>query len=96
MKFLHLTFRFEFTEAVEGILERNGVARFVRYPMVQGRDRDGRHYGSKVFPGSITVVQAHVPDDIVAPLTEELKSFREEREAHHHLEALFLHAEEAF
>lgn len=96
MKLLHLTFRFEFTDAVEAILERNGITRFVRHPMAQGGDRDGKHYNSKVFPGAVTVVQAQVPEDAVAPLTEDLKAFREEREAHRHLEALFIHAETAF
>ena len=90
MKLLHLTHRFEFTDRIDDLLQQHDIVRFVRYPMVQGRDRDGRHNGTKVFPGSLTVVQAHVPDDRAEALAEALRKFREQKEAHRHVEGLFL------
>ncbi|MFW6161155.1 MAG: PG0541 family transporter-associated protein [Planctomycetota bacterium] len=94
MKWLHITFRFEFADAVEAILDRHGIQDFVRSPMVEGRDCDGKHYGSQVFPGNMTVVQAHVPDETVEPLLDDLREFREAREAHRHLRAVVLPVEQ--
>jgi hypothetical protein len=93
MKLLHITFRFEFADAIQRILERHDIDRFVRWPMIEGEDRDGRAYGTKVYPGSVTVVNAQVPDDRVDAVLDDLQDFRAEREAHHHLEALVLPVE---
>lgn len=93
MKLIQITYHFEFTDAVEAILDRRGVRHFVRYPMLEGMDRDGRHYGSKVFPGSSSVVQALTADDEVEPLLAELKAFKEGEESHRHLTAVVLPVE---
>ena len=93
MKLLHLSFRFEFTDRIEVLLDRHNVRHFVRYPMVEGKDRDGKHFGGKVFPGSVSVVQAQVEDEKVEGLLEDLRSFREEKKAHRHVEALILPVE---
>jgi hypothetical protein len=94
MKLLQISFHFEYTDAIEDILDRNAIRDFVRYPQVEGADRDGKHFGSQVYPGSVAVVQAQVPPDRLGPLLEELRSFRDEKKAHAHLEALVLPIEQ--
>jgi len=58
MKLLYLTYHFEFSDQIEKILDAHEIENFVRYAFVEGKDRDGRHYGTKVFPGQSSVVQA--------------------------------------
>lgn len=93
MKLLHITFHFEFSENVEAILDRHGISDFVRIPMVEGRDRDGKHYGDQVFPGNVSFVQAQVAEDVLEDLLADLKAFKEEKESHRHLQALVLPVE---
>jgi len=90
MKFLHLTFHFEYGDRIEEILDRHEIKNFVRYPMIEAKDRDGKHYGSQVYPGNTTVVQAQVQDETVEELMSDLKEFKESKETHRHLEALIL------
>ena len=94
MKLLHLTFHHEFSDAVERILDRHEVSDFVLHPLLQGGDRDGKHYGSKVYPGNITLVQALVEDERLSDLLEEVKAFRDEKSSHAHLRAAVLPLEE--
>jgi tRNA A37 threonylcarbamoyladenosine synthetase subunit TsaC/SUA5/YrdC len=93
MKLLHLTVHFEYTDAVEQILLAHGVRDFARYPMVEGLDSDGRHYGNQAFPGNITVVQAQLEENQVDPLFQDLATFRGRKPAHGHLQALILPVE---
>ncbi len=93
MKFVHITFRFEYTDRIDTILEDHGVVNYVRYPMVQGKGIDGKHYGSKVFPGNFTVVQAVVPDDKLDGLLADLEAFGKLKAAHHHVRAFVLPVE---
>ena len=93
MKLLHLTFHFEYADAIERIFDRHEVRDATRYPMVEGRDRDGKHYGSQVYPGNFTVVHAQLPEEKIDAMFEELRAFRDEKRAHHHLEALILPVE---
>lgn len=93
MKFVHITFRFEYTESIEKILDDQGVVNYVRHPMVQGKGIDGKHFGSKVFPGNFTVVQAVVGDDETARLLKDLEEFGKSKAAHHHLRAFVLPVE---
>lgn len=95
MKFLHITFHFEFSEQVEKILDEAGIESYVRYAMVQGKDREGKHFGSKVFPGSTTVVQAQVPDGKMEKLLEKLKDFREDKKSHRHMTVTVMAVEES-
>jgi hypothetical protein len=90
MKLVQITVHFEYTEIVEEMLDRHGIDHYVRYPMMEGKDRDGKHFGSQVFPGNVTIFQAQTPDDTVEPLLGELRVFRDERRAHHHLQAIVL------
>jgi O-acetylhomoserine/O-acetylserine sulfhydrylase-like pyridoxal-dependent enzyme len=90
MKLVQITVHFEFADAIAEILDRHEVVNYVRYPMMEGRDRDGRHYGSQVFPGNTTVVAAQVPDERVDRLLGDLATFRDARHSHGHLEALVL------
>jgi len=88
MKFVHISFRFEFTEHIEAILDRHGISDYVRYPMIEGKGQDGKHFGTQVFPGNYSVVQAKVDDERLKGLFEELDSFRRQKKAHEHLRAL--------
>ena len=94
MKFLHITYHFEFSDRIEDLLEGHDIQDYVRYPMMQGQDSDGKHCGTKVFPGSTEVVQACVPDDAVDGLLNDLKQFKEAEKSHRHLRALVLPVEQ--
>jgi hypothetical protein len=93
VKFLHITYHFEYTEQVEEILQRHEIRDFVRYSMVASGDRDGRHYGSKVFPGSASVTQALVADEALEDVIADLKAFRNAKDAHRHVTVTVLAAE---
>jgi hypothetical protein len=95
MKFVHITVRFEFSDDIEAILDRHGIGEFVRIPMADARDRDGKHYGNKTFPGNGSVVQALVEDAAVGPLLDDLLEFKERKESHRHLRAVVLGIESA-
>lgn len=93
MKFMHITFHFEYSDQVEKILDKHEIENFVRYPMREGKDRDGKHYGTQVYPGSTTVIQAQVPEDRLDAVMEDLKAFREGKNSRRHVEALVIHIE---
>jgi hypothetical protein len=95
MKLVHITVRFEFTDDIEAILDRHGVGQFVRIPMAEAMDRDGKHFGNKTYPGSGSLVQALVDDAAVGPLLEDLRGFKEGKESHRHLRAVVLGIESA-
>lgn len=44
---------------------------FARHPMVEGRNRDGKHCGSKVHPGNSSVVQALVVGECLDELMQD-------------------------
>lgn len=90
MKLLHMTFRFEFSEGVEKILDENEIKDYLRCPMMEGKDRDGKHYGSQVFPGNTSVFHAEVPDEKVDKLLSDLRAFRDAKEIRHHIRVLVL------
>lgn len=94
MKFLHLVYHFEYTPTIEDILDDHQVEQYVRYSMMEGKDRDGKHFGSQVHPGNTSVVQARLADDQVEPLLEDLREFKHEKESHEHLEAMILPVED--
>jgi len=93
MKFLHVTFHFEYGDAIEGILDRHGIRDYVRYPMMEGKDAEGKHFGSQIFPGSTSVVQALLPDGSTEPLLGDLRRFKQEKSSHKHLQAVVLPVE---
>ncbi|MFB6357307.1 MAG: PG0541 family transporter-associated protein [bacterium] len=90
MKFLHVTFHFEYEEPIEEILDDHDIENFVRYPMMEGKDEKGKHYGSQVYPGNVSVIQAQVPEDVIEDLMKDLKQFKDAKQSHEHLEALVL------
>ncbi len=94
MKLVHITFRFEYVDHVERILDDSGVEDYVRYPMVEGKDQDGKHFGSQVFPGSVTVCQALVKEDLVQGLMQRLEEFRMRKSSHRHLRAAVMPVEQ--
>ncbi len=90
MKLVAIAFHFEYTQAIEGILDRHGLADYVRFPMIEGKDIEGKHFGSQVFPGNSSVVHAQVPEERLDALFAELARFRDAKPAHRHLQALVL------
>lgn len=90
MKLVQITVHFEYADDIEAILDAQQIAHFVVYPMIEGKDTNGRHEGTQVHPGNLTVIQAQVEDDRVNSTFEKLRNFREARPSHKHLEALVL------
>lgn len=90
MKFVQIHVHFEYTEIIDAMLDRHGVAESVRYPLMEGKDRDGKHHGTQVFPGNFTIVQAQVPEPRVDALFTDLERFRQAKPAHRHVQALVL------
>ncbi len=93
MKLLQIIFRFEFSDAIETILDNHDITNFTRYSRTEGKDIDGKHYNTQVYPGSVTIVQAQVKDAQVDALLEELGKWRDASGAHKHLQALVLPVE---
>jgi len=94
MKFMHITVHFEYADTIEKILDDHDIKNYVRYPMREGKDRDGKHFGTQIYPGNTTVYQVEVPEETVNPLLQELKSFKEAKRSHRHLEAIVLPVEQ--
>jgi len=94
VKLVHITYHFEFSDLIEKILDRNGIQNFVRSPMVEGKDSEGKHFGTQVFPGNTAMVQAQVQDDKVPRLLKELERFRSLKPSHQHLQAVVLPIEQ--
>ena len=90
VKLVQIHVHFEYTDAVDAMLERVGVTEFVRYPLMENKDVEGRHYGTQVFPGNATIFQAVVPADRLDRLFAELDRFRTSKRAHEHLQALVM------
>lgn len=90
MKFVHITYHFEYAEQIEAILDEHEIEDYTRYGMMEGKDQKGKHFGTQVYPGNVSVVQAQVPEDRLDDLMTDLKTFKESKPAHEHLEALVL------
>ncbi len=93
MKFVHISFRFEYIDHVERILDAEGIGDYVCYPMVAGKDIDGKHFGTQVFPGSVTVCQALVEDARIETLLARLQAFRKQKTAHAHMRVAVMSVE---
>lgn len=90
MKLVQITVHFEYADDIEDILDALEVAHYVVYPMIEGKDHSGRHEGTQVHPGNLTVIQAQVEDDHIDATLEKLGAFRTSRKSHQHLQALVL------
>ena len=94
MKLMHITVHFEYSDSIEAILDDHDIRDYARYAMREGKDRDGKHYGTQVYPGNTTIFQAQVPDEKVEAIFRNLKAFKEAKSAHRHLEAIVLPVEQ--
>ncbi len=94
MKMLVITYHFEFSEYIEELLDNYAIRDYIRISQVEAKDCDGKRFGSKVFPGNSSLVQAQVPEEKLEDILADLKAFKESRVAHHHLEALVLPVEQ--
>ncbi len=90
MKFIHISFHFEYGGVIEKILDSNEVKDYVRYPMIESKDCDGKHFGTQVYPGNASVIQAMVEEEKIEKLFAELEDFKTEKKSHHHLRAVVL------
>jgi nitrogen regulatory protein PII-like uncharacterized protein len=90
MKFVHISVHFEYGKAIEEILDARGVGDYVRYSMIESKDIEGKHFGTQVFPGNASVIQALVDEEVVEDLFEELEKFRKKKMSRHHLRAVVL------
>ncbi len=93
MKLVQITFHFEFWQQVEQILDKHEIGHFIHIPAVQGKDTEGKHYATQVFPGSVSIVHAGLNDEDVEGLLDDLNDFRGQRSAHEHLEVFVLPVE---
>lgn len=94
MKMVHLSFHFQFVEEVERILDENEVEHYSRIAGVEGKDSSGKHEGSQVYPGNITMIFAQVQDDKLQGVLDSLTQFRDAWESHKHLQAAVLGVEQ--
>lgn len=83
----------QYVDDVDDIFAAHDSCDYVRHPRAEGRDQDGRHRGSKVFPGNMASFVAYVPAHRLDALLEALRAFRDAREAHAHLRAAVLSAD---
>jgi hypothetical protein len=90
MKLVIISFHFEYTDVIEAILDRLAISDYIRLPMVEGKDKDGKHFGTQVFPGNSSVVLAQVPEEDVDSLFGQLSHFRAAKPAHQHVQALMV------
>lgn len=93
MKFVQITVHFEYSDDIDRFLDRHEVVDYVRYNMTDGKDQEGKHFGSQVFPGSFSVYQAQVRDDEVEGLFSDMEEFRTSKPAHRHLQAVVVSIE---
>jgi hypothetical protein len=92
-KLVHISFPFEYAGVVERLLDRHPIDNYVRYPLVDSKDEEGKHFGTQVFPGNAAVVIAQIEENDVDELFEALRAFREEKPAHKTLQAVILPVE---
>ena len=88
MKLVIISFHFEYTDVIEAILDQLDISDFVRFPMMEGKDVDGKHFGTQVFPGNSSVIHAQVPEERLDGLFGQLARFRAAKPAHQHVQAL--------
>ncbi len=93
IKLVHITFPFEYAGPIERLLDRHAIDEYVRYPMVDGKDKLGKHFGTQVFPGNAAVVVAQVNEEGLEALLAELREFRDAKPAHATLQAVVIPVE---
>jgi hypothetical protein len=84
------TVQSQYVDVIDDIFAEHEIVDFIRHPRAEGSDRDGRHRGSKVFPGTLASFIAYVPVQHLEPVLHALRAFRDAREAHAHLRAAVL------
>lgn len=89
-KLVHISFPFEYAGMIERLLDKHPITHYVRYPLVDAKDEEGKHFGTQVFPGNAAVVVAQVDEDDVDALFDALRGFREEKPAHAQLQAIVI------
>jgi hypothetical protein len=95
MKMVHLTVHFEYAERIQALLDERGVQDYALHDLAKGRDCDGKHQGSQVFPGNLACFLVLVDEDALQGVLDALRDFKERKEAHRHLRAAVLPVEDA-
>jgi len=94
MKLLFIMYHFEYSEEIEAILDKHRIQDYVRHPMLESKDIDGKHFGSQVYPGNSSMVQAMIDEDTVQPIMDELQAFQQAKTSQHHVQAFVLPIEQ--
>ncbi|MFW5733784.1 MAG: PG0541 family transporter-associated protein [Oceanidesulfovibrio sp.] len=95
MKLVMVSYRFEYNEPMERILGSHGLRDYIRISQAQGSDQDGKHDGSKIYPGHMAQVWAQVQDDDVDDLLRDIEEFKNDKQSHEHVTALVLGVEKS-
>lgn len=85
---MHISFHFEYERAIEEILDKYEVNDYVRYSMIDSKDIEGKHFGTQVFPGNASVVQALVEEEKIDGLCADLKEFKNKKMSRHHIRVI--------
>jgi len=94
MKLLFIIFHFEYSDAIEELLDKHNVRDYVRHPMLESKDLDGKHFGTQVYPGNSSMVQAMVDEDELQPIMDELQAFQQAKASQHHVQAFVVPIEQ--
>ena len=90
MKLVMVSVHFEYTDVIEQMIDRHPVPHYLVHPHIEGRDSEGFHEGSQIYPGNLAALHLRMADEDVDALLADLQAFRVEKKAHHHLEAMVL------
>lgn len=93
MKLVIVSVHFEYADVIEELVDRHEPDQYFVYPRIEGRDSEGFHEGTQVHPGNLTAMHIRMDDELVDGLLNDLDQFRQEKKAHHHLEAMVLNVE---
>ncbi|MFW6325001.1 MAG: PG0541 family transporter-associated protein [Desulfovibrionales bacterium] len=94
MNLVRIVVHFEFADRIESILDEFGIEQYVRISGVESKDADGKHFGTKVYPGMAILMEALVEDSGLPDLLHALKEFKEERPVHRHIQIQVLRIEQ--
>ena len=73
MKLVIVSVHFEYTDAIESLVDEHRAEHYLVYPRIEGRDSEGFHEGSQVHPGNLAAIHVRLDDD--APVGESLRTY---------------------
>ena len=76
MKLVLIVFNFVYDDAVRAIVDRLKIPGFTEVPRVFGTGESGKRFGTHAFPGYDTLLFTVLPTESVAPLMEQIATFK--------------------